>query len=605
MRRGRQRRCRGRARAASLPLLGVLLAAAVGRDANALGGAEGAGGRPAMGWNSWNSLRCEGLSHDAVLRAADKLVSSGLARAGYDTVVIDDCWMASRDASGGIVPDAAKFPFGMAAVADAVHERGLKFGIYSDSGLTTCEGFPGSQGYEELDAATYASWGVDFLKYDFCNDKRPAREAYSRMARALQSTGRDIRFSLCSWGAGAPWQWGATVGHSWRTGRDLFAAWDGTAVKALGLPNYLQSVLEAADNQARLARFAGPGGFNDPDMLVVGLERGMTPYGIVDKCPPAVPDCKPGEYITRERWGYVGGLTFEEQRSHFALWSIMAAPLMLGNDLANEDVSAGTLEILTAEEVLAIDQDALGIQGRPTSSADGGEVQVWSKALADGRVALLLLNRAEAVRDVRATWSGDVAAALADAAEHAAVAASTQPGGAADACAAHDKNSACSDWAASGECERNAGYMMESCACACAAAQRAETARARAIGAAAVGFDAGARMRVRDAWSRRDLGEFVGEYVARAVPPHGHALIVVERAEAASGAVGDGRADGRAAARTSGGARVGAKARAAALAPPLITARETGVVLLGVVAAVALFALRGRARRHRGVLLAT
>ena len=236
-----------------------------------------------MGWNSWNSLRCEGLSHDAVLRAADKLVSSGLA---LSTVVIDDCWMASRD--GGIVPDAAKFPFGMAAVADAVHERGLKFGIYSDSGLTTCEGFPGSQGYEELDAATYASWGVDFLKYDFCNDKRPAREAYSRMARALQSTGRDIRFSLCSWGAGAPWQWGATVGHSWRTGRDLFAAWDGTAVKALGLPNYLQSVLEAADNQARLARFAGPGGFNDPDMLVVGLERGMTPYGIVDKA-SAVP----------------------------------------------------------------------------------------------------------------------------------------------------------------------------------------------------------------------------------------------------------------------------------------------------------------------------
>lgn len=608
-RRARARGCRGLAPCAgagTLPLhllLPVVLAAAAFLPATrALGGPSGLGATPAMGWNSWNSLRCELLSHAAVVRAADRLLSSGLAEAGYDTVVVDDCWMASRDATGRIVPDAAKFPDGIKAVADAVHARGLKFGIYSDSGDKTCEGYPGSSGFEEMDAKTYAEWGVDFLKYDFCNDKRTPREAYTLMANALRAAGREIRFSLCSWGAGAPWQWGASVAHSWRTGRDLFAVWGAKDAKKLGLPNYLQSVLEAVDNQARLARYSGPGAYNDPDMLTVGLDKGMRPYGIVEKCPPAVPDCRPGEYITRERWGYVGGLTQVEQRTHFALWCIMAAPLMLGNNLADEEVTPETLSILTAAEVLAIDQDALGVQGRPTSQVDGGKAQVWAKPLTGGRVALLLLNRGEEARDVRVSWATDVAAALADAAERAA-AASAPSGATYDAeCAAKDDNVACGDWASSGECQRNAGYMLQSCACACAAAERSEATRARAASGAAIGLGPGAVWSVRDAWARAKLGEFSDGWVAEALPPHGHALIVVEEAlEAAHGAQ---MQTARRAGDTTGGDDSGAmRARAQDISAtaadgPLVSAQETWVVLLAVVGAVALFARTHRRARR-------
>lgn len=266
------------------------------------------GAVPAMGWNSWNTFRCN-IDEALVKEVAAALVDTGLRDAGYVYVNIDDCWMSHREpGSGRIVPFPDKFPSGMKALGDHLHRMGLKFGVYSDSGNKTCEGYPGSFGHEEVDAATYAQWGVDYLKYDFCNmnNGESEKSAYSRMRDALNATGRPILYSLCSWGGGAPHKWGHAVGNSWRTSPDLFAVWDRAAADDVRLPNFLISVAEAVDRAAGLWAHAGPGGFNDPDMLVVGLDQGMYPYGVVQRCPEHVRGCEPGQYITREQWGLVG-----------------------------------------------------------------------------------------------------------------------------------------------------------------------------------------------------------------------------------------------------------------------------------------------------------
>ena len=213
-------------------------------------------------------------------------VSSGLRDAGYTYVNIDDCWMASkRSADGHLQAHPQRFPSGMKALGDYIHSRGLKFGIYSCAGHTTCEGHPASFGYEKVDAADWASWGVDYLKYDFCGlEKVPPKqkvpkELYAIMRDALNATGRPIMYSLCNWGTGGPHLWGQETGNSWRTGRDVFAVWDEHSARSvLKLPGYLQSVMTAIEDLAQHHPYAGPGGFNDPDMLVVGLD-GMTPYG--------------------------------------------------------------------------------------------------------------------------------------------------------------------------------------------------------------------------------------------------------------------------------------------------------------------------------------
>lgn len=434
---------------------------------------------PPMGWNSWNKFGPE-INETVVMETAEAMVKTGLAAAGYQYVVIDDCWMApSRDPEGKLVPNLRKFPHGIKYVADYVHSLGLKFGIYSSCGVRTCQGLPGSLGYEAIDAHTFAGWGVDYLKYDFCyseiasceidkitidgvvyeaesdtnllsggarvgicrncsgqrcvtgidehggalqfNDIRVPRDGtyemtityvhrggdvrpralfiqvnggadqrvrlinytgqrdavnslqtkvqlrkgsnvilfhnpyttreisilnYKCMTDALRATGRPIVFSICEWGTHSPWEWGAEIGHLWRTTGDITDAW--------------QSVLSILDKQDGLERYSGPGHWNDPDMLEVGN----------------------------------GGMTDTEYRSHFALWCILAAPLMAGNDIRN--MSESIQSILTNEELIAVDQDPLGEQGRRVRKDASSEV--WVKRLSNGDRAVVLLNRGSAAR---------------------------------------------------------------------------------------------------------------------------------------------------------------------------------------------------------------
>jgi alpha-galactosidase len=308
---------------------------------------------PPMGWNSWNKFACDVNEH-TVRATADGMVASGMRDAGYQYVVIDDCWHGPRDANGFITADARKFPSGIKALSDYVHSRGLKFGIYSDAGRLTCGGRSGSQGHEYQDALTYARWGVDYLKYDWCSTgDRDAREAYAVMADALRQSGRPIVFSMCEWGTAKPWLWAKNTGNLWRTTGDI---WDNFATKDKA-HDWAHPVTEIVDLNEPLWQYAGPGHWNDPDMLEVGN----------------------------------GGMTPAEYRSHFSLWAMMAAPLIAGNDVAHMDAS--TRAILLNGDVIAVDQDKLGVQGHRV--AQDGTSEVWTKPLADGEVAVLLFNRGE------------------------------------------------------------------------------------------------------------------------------------------------------------------------------------------------------------------
>jgi alpha-galactosidase len=306
---------------------------------------------PPMGWNSWNHFGLRVTAAD-VRRAADALVSSGMAAAGYRYVIVDDGWQGRRDARGVLHPNA-RFP-DMQALAGYVHGKGLKFGIYSSPGGRTCGGNVGSDGHEAQDARTFAAWGVDYLKYDMCSFTRRLegksqatqvammKAAYLRMRHALDATGRPIVYALCNAGWGHIWTWGAEVGGNlWRNSADIRA-------------NYA-SMLFNASSQLGLERYAGPGHWNDPDMLEIGND------GMDD------PDM---------------------ERTHLSLWALLAAPLIAGNDLAA--MSADTRAVLTNSEVLAIDQDPLGKQGRRV--AQQGPVQLWSRPLADGTLAVGLFN---------------------------------------------------------------------------------------------------------------------------------------------------------------------------------------------------------------------
>jgi alpha-galactosidase len=316
---------------------------------------------PPMGWNSWNKFACN-ITEQTVRATADAMVSSGMRDAGYQYVVIDDCWHGPRDANGFITADPQKFPSGIKALADYVHSKGLKFGIYSDAGRLTCGGRPGSQGHEYQDALTYARWGVDYLKYDWCSTgDRNAQEGYAVMADALRQTGRPIVFSMCEWGTAKPWLWAQNIGNLWRTTGDISDDF-GTKKKA---HDWEHPMLQLLEWNEPLWPFAGPGHWNDPDMLEVGN----------------------------------GGMTPVEYRSHFSLWAMMAAPLMAGNDIANMDET--TRSILLNKEVIAIDQDRLGIQGHRVWK--DGDREVWVKPLAGGGRALLLFNRGERPAAIRAT----------------------------------------------------------------------------------------------------------------------------------------------------------------------------------------------------------
>lgn len=303
---------------------------------------------PPMGWNSWNKFGCD-VSEKLIMEIADAMVNSGMADAGYEYIVIDDCWQVDRDENGEIVVDKERFPNGMKYLADYVHSKGLKFGIYSDAGTKTCQGRPGGRGYEFQDARTYARWGVDYLKYDWCNTTtQNAQASYTLMRDALYKAGRPIVLSLCEWGTAKPWEWAGEVGHLWRTTGDIVDRWD--------------AMMDIFDQQKDLAKYAGPGKWNDPDMLEVGN----------------------------------GGMTTEEYKTHFSLWCMLAAPLMAGNDL--RDMSQETLAILTNHEMIAVDQDMLGKQA--FCFRDNGDYEIWIKKLAGDEKAVCLLNRSDETKTV-------------------------------------------------------------------------------------------------------------------------------------------------------------------------------------------------------------
>ena len=315
---------------------------------------------PPMGWNSWNHYGCD-IDEAKIRGAADAMAASGMKEAGYRYVIIDDCWQVGRDGAGNIVADPAKFPSGIKALADYIHARGLKFGIYSDAGLKTCGGRPGSRGHEFQDAKQYAAWGVDYLKYDWCNTGSDDAQAdYRIMAMALRESGRDIVFSLCEWGNHKPWEWAGEVGHLWRTTGDIWDSWDRNK-------DYQHGVTDILDQQVGLEKYAGPNRWNDPDMLEVGN----------------------------------GGMSDTEYRAHFSLWAMLAAPLIAGNDLSN--MSAATKAILLNKDVIAVDQDALGQEGRRVSK--DGDFEVWARPLAGGDTAVILLNRSKAAHVMTADWA--------------------------------------------------------------------------------------------------------------------------------------------------------------------------------------------------------
>ena len=309
---------------------------------------------PPMGWNSWNHFAS--TVSDAIIRGqADAMVNSGMRDAGYTYVNIDDTWEGERDSKGVLHPNA-KFP-DMKALADYVHGKGLKLGIYSSPGPKTCAGYEGSYGHEEQDAKTYAEWGIDYLKYDLCGlrplmAKAPSKaaahqmmlEAYRRMHAALLKTGRPIVYSLCQYGKDDVWKWGASVGGNlWRTTEDISDSYLSMAGIGFG--------------QIDLARYAGPGHWNDPDMLEVGN----------------------------------GGMNEDEYRTHMSLWALLAAPLLAGNDLSA--MTPATTALLTNREVIAIDQDRSGIQGERVWVE--GALEAWIKPLADHSKAVGFFNRAD------------------------------------------------------------------------------------------------------------------------------------------------------------------------------------------------------------------
>jgi alpha-galactosidase len=321
-----------------------------------------------MGWNTWNTFGWKDVCEEVVIGSADTFIRQGLKDAGYQYIVIDDCWhLKERDKNGRMQPDPSRFPRGIKPVADYIHSLGLKFGIYSCAGHFTCGSRAGSFGYEETDAQTFADWGVDFLKYDFCF-KPPGGptgpQLYFRMGQALRATGRKILFSACEWGSNQPWTWAASAGcHMWRTTGDIWDTW--------------QSMENIGFSQDGKQAYAGPDHWNDPDMLVVGM--GGKGYASSQ-----------------------GGMTEIEYRTHFALWCMLAAPLMIGCDVRN--MTPATKQLLTHKGLIAINQDPMGRQGWRVG-IDGDKFETWMKPMADGSIAVGLFNRHESqTRDLIAAW---------------------------------------------------------------------------------------------------------------------------------------------------------------------------------------------------------
>lgn len=312
---------------------------------------------PQMGWNSWNKFATN-INEQMVKEMADALVSSGLKDAGYNHILLDDGWTdMKRDAQGNLVPHPEKFPNGIKVVADYVHSKGLKFGLYNCAGSETCAGYPGSRGHEYQDALKYAEWGVDYLKYDWCSTgKMNAEEAYTTMRDALYAAGRPILLSICEWGDNNPWDWAPPIGHSWRTTGDIYNCFECAHDHGTHFSWGAINIVNMRD-QEMLRKIAGPGHWNDMDMLEIGN----------------------------------GVFTIHEEQTHLALWAILNSPLILGNDIRN--IPKETLEVLTNKDIIAINQDPLGIQGFKYGTE--GNVEIWVKPMVNNEWAICFFNHSQ------------------------------------------------------------------------------------------------------------------------------------------------------------------------------------------------------------------
>lgn len=326
---------------------------------------------PPMGWNSWNFF--EGNVSDTLLRqTADAMLTNGMKAAGYEYIIIDDLWANGRDKNNVLIADPVRFPNGMKALADYVHSKGLKLGIYSNAAQYTCGGVTGSYGFEEPDAKTFAAWGIDYLKYDYCNapeDVTTAFTRYKKMGDALKATGRPIVYAICEWGQRKPWLWAkAAGGQLWRTTWDLRDTWQSNN-------NNLTGIMEVFDQQDSLAQYAGPGGWNDPDLLMVGLF---------------------GKGSSSNAGNNGKGCTQTEYETHFALWCMLAAPLIVNSDLRH--ISNETLQLLTNKNLIAVNQDKLGKQAITIYKKDS--VQVLKKELSDGNMAICIFNKSGSSKSI-------------------------------------------------------------------------------------------------------------------------------------------------------------------------------------------------------------
>ncbi|XP_024024047.1 alpha-galactosidase [Morus notabilis] len=316
--------------------------------------ANGVARTPPMGWSSWNHFQCN-VDEWTVKTTADALISTGLAALGYKYVNIDDCWgEETRDEKGNLRAKSSTFPSGIKALADYVHSKGLKLGIYSSAGSWTCsKQMPGSLRHEDEDARTFAQWGIDYLKYDNCyHDGSKNQARYARMSYALHKVGRPILYSICEWGQEDPATWAGRYGNAWRTTGDIKDSWD--------------SITSIADVNNIWGRYAGPGRWNDPDMLEVGN----------------------------------GGMSLEEYRSHFSIWAAMKAPLLIGCDVRS--VNKETLGILGNKEVIYVNQDPLGVQARKIRSENG--LEIWAGPLSRRRVVVVFWNRASSWTAISVGW---------------------------------------------------------------------------------------------------------------------------------------------------------------------------------------------------------
>ncbi len=324
---------------------------------------------PPMGWYPWNEFGQAPQNEKLIKEIVDALISSGLKDAGYVYVGPDEGICFSRDVDGKLTTNLARYPSGLRSLGDYIHQRGLKYALYTDAGTRTCSmAMPGTKDHEFEDMAAVAAWRADYVKIDWCNTKgQDVAQSYTRLRDAQQAAGRPIVFSLCSWGEGEPWKWAASVGHLWRTTGDICIP---------GKANWSAAMKNAAANE-KLYAAAGPGHWNDPDMLITGM----------------------------------GGLSETQNRSFFSLWCMMAAPLMAGNDLRK--MTASTIQILTNQEAIAINQDPLGLQGHIVRRE--GQAEIWAgKRLFDGSQAVLVFNSGTAPAEVRVTWP-DIGSAESDA----------------------------------------------------------------------------------------------------------------------------------------------------------------------------------------------